>query len=104
MAKPISVRVRMYNVGFGDCFLVTFDYGGNDRRHLLIDYGSNRRPPGGMTLAEIGKSVATETGGKLMGVVLSHRHKDHIAGFDPANGGETVRGLAPDLVLRPWTE
>jgi hypothetical protein len=25
-AAPTQVRVRSYNVGFGDCFLLTFSY------------------------------------------------------------------------------
>ena len=33
----------MYNVGFGDCFLVTFHYAKSDR-HMLVDYGSTAAP------------------------------------------------------------
>lgn len=40
MAKaPKKVKIRTYNVGFGDCFLLSFDYGGSER-HVLIDFGS----------------------------------------------------------------
>ena len=32
MAKaPKKVKIRTYNVGFGDCFLLSFDYGGGFR-------------------------------------------------------------------------
>jgi hypothetical protein len=36
--KPDSLTLRCYNVGFGDCFLLTFHYGEDDR-HVLIDFG-----------------------------------------------------------------
>ena len=34
----------MYNVGFGDCFLVSFVYSATDTRHVLIDFGSFPKP------------------------------------------------------------
>jgi hypothetical protein len=92
----------MYNVGFGDCFLLTFRYAGGDR-HALIDFGSNARGDG-FVLADLANQIAADCGGKLSAVVLSHRHRDHIKGFDPAVGGGVIKGLAPELVLRPWTE
>lgn len=102
--KPTSIRVRMYNVGFGDCFLLTFRYPGGTDRHMLIDYGTNAGADGGLPLDELGQKIAADSGGKLAAVVLSHRHRDHIKGFDPDIGGLTIKGLAPDVVLRPWTE
>jgi hypothetical protein len=103
-ANPTSIRVRMYNVGFGDCFLVTFRYPGATERHMLIDYGTNAAAEGGLPLDELGQKIATDSGGKLAAVVLSHRHRDHIRGFDPDVGGQTIKGLHPEVVLRPWTE
>ena len=39
--EPGKVTVRMYNVGFGDCFLVTFHYAPPLKdQHILIDFGS----------------------------------------------------------------
>ena len=103
-AQPTSIRVRMYNVGFGDCFLLTFRYSGGTERHMLIDYGTNAAGDGGLPLDELGQKIATDSGGKLAAVVLSHRHRDHIRGFDPDIGGTIIKGLAPEVVLRPWTE
>lgn len=94
----------MYNVGFGDCFLLTFRYPGGSDRHMLIDYGTNAAGDGGLPLDELGLRIAADCGGKLAAVVLSHRHRDHIKGFDPAVGGLAIKGLQPDVVLRPWTE
>ena len=99
---PKSIRIRMYNVGFGDCFLLTFRYASGDR-HVLIDYGSNARGAG-LALDDLGPRIAADCGGKLMAIVLSHRHRDHIRGFDPTVGGGAIKPLAPEMVLRPWTE
>jgi hypothetical protein len=41
--KPSKLTLRVYNVGFGDCFLLTFHYPARDR-HVLIDFGSTARP------------------------------------------------------------
>ena len=34
-----KVRIRCYNVGFGDCILVSFK-DGPSKRHILIDFGN----------------------------------------------------------------
>jgi len=38
-SKPGKLTLRAYNVGFGDCFLLTFHYPVRDR-HVLIDFGA----------------------------------------------------------------
>jgi hypothetical protein len=102
------IDLRAYNVGFGDCLLLSFSYDtpidGRQQRHILIDYGSNKAAVGGEALGAIAQRIKADCGGKLDVIVLSHRHRDHLVGFDPAIGGETIRSLQPDLVLRPWTE
>jgi len=104
---PTSVTIRSYQVGFGDCFLVSFNYGEDGhaaRRHVLIDFGSTSLPKkGGFSLDSVAKDIKAQTGGKLTAVVATHRHRDHISGF----GGETgkvIADLKPDLVVQPWTE
>ena len=47
--EPIGLTIRAYQVGFGDCFLLTFKYPeGADKtkqeRHVLIDFGSTGMP------------------------------------------------------------
>src|SRR6185503_13473121 len=105
--KPTSVTIRSYQVGFGDCFLVSFNYGEDgqaDRRHVLIDFGSTSLPKkGGFSLNSVAKDIKQKAGGKLTAVVATHRHRDHISGF----GGETgklIAELKPDVVVQPWTE
>ena len=117
MATPKSVEIRGYQVGFGDCFLVSFVYSATDKRHVLIDFGTTELPPRGTPrkagkpsehMPQVAAQIAKACGGSLTAVVATHRHADHISGFgtDGKTGksGETIRGLKPKVVLQPWTE
>jgi len=42
--EPKSVEIRGYQVGFGDCFLVSFIYSDTEKKHLLIDFGTTGLP------------------------------------------------------------
>ncbi len=105
-SAPSKLSVVSYQVGFGDCFLLSFDYA-TERRHVLIDFGSTGLPPDvpATRLMDVATDIKTRTGGKLHAVVESHRHADHISGFDTAHGpGAMIASLHPDLVVQPWTE
>lgn len=109
--KPVSLTIRSYQVGFGDCFLLTFAYpapaGSTDQRHVLIDCGSTGRPAGAPSLKEVAKQIAKDCGNQLTAVIATHRHADHINGFATGDGeasGDLLRALKPKLVVQPWTE
>ena len=110
-SRPDKLTIRSYQVGFGDCFLLTFHYG-RQRRHVLIDFGSTGRPkdaPGDL-LMRVANQIKEHCEGKLHIVVATHRHQDHISGFktsdDPAkkSTGEIISECRPDVVIMPWTE
>jgi hypothetical protein len=108
---PTGVRIRMYQVGFGDCFLLTFTYRKPQRpRHVLIDFGTTETP-GGSTkalLASIAANIRDTVGSDPFAVVATHRHTDHVAGFDPGIKGDgpgmIIAALKPTWVIQPWTE
>jgi hypothetical protein len=102
---PSAVTIRTYQVGFGDCFLLSFDYGKDVKRqrHVLIDFGSTGSPKKKVDLVAVANDIAQVCGKKLHAVVVTHRHADHISGFG-GEGGKIIAGLNPELVLQPWTE
>jgi hypothetical protein len=102
---PEQVRIRSYNVGFGDCFLLTFSYGRAKPRNVLIDFGSTKQSASGPRgeMLEIAERIREDCGGKLQMLVATHRHADHISGF-AGKPGEVIASLDPDLVVQPWTE
>ena len=108
--SPTKVTIRTYHVGFGDCFLLSFQYGPQSEKHVLIDFGSTGLPPGTpkSRMMDIALDIKQRTKGKLNAVVVTHRHKDHLSGFETkSNGkgtGDVIRSLKPDLVVQPWTE
>ena len=106
--KPNKVTIRSYQVGFGDCFLVSFHYDRHPRvgtRHILIDFGTTALPKhaGRKSLKQIAEHIKSETGNALHAVVATHRHKDHISGFGGASGS-IIAGMKPKVVVQPWTE
>ncbi len=109
MSPPTQVVVRSYNVGFGDCFLLSFVYK-KASRHVLIDFGSTGLPErvGKDYLMRVARSIRDDCQGKLHAVVATHRHADHINGFDPGEDntgpGAIIASLNPDVVIQPWTE
>ena len=99
-----SVTVRMYNVGFGDSFLLTFPAPERPRK-VLVDCGSHTSGPGPVPIGDVAAQIVrdvTEADGvaRIDVVVATHRHQDHVAGFQsPAWGGVHV-----SEVWMPWTE
>jgi hypothetical protein len=80
-----TIRVRMYRVGFGDCFLLSLPIakGANEaetHKHVLIDCGVHSQ--GDLkTIDRAVKNIAEITNKKLAVVIATHSHQDHISGF-----------------------
>ncbi|MGH0031940.1 MAG: hypothetical protein ACQGVC_19290 [Myxococcota bacterium] len=108
------MSVVTYQVGFGDCYLLTFEYTGRTRnRHVLVDFGRTHKPDGRLaaqapSLTAIAKDIEARVTsvprGRLDVIVATHRHKDHIHGFGTNGSSSVLAGLNPNLVVQPWTE
>jgi beta-lactamase superfamily II metal-dependent hydrolase len=97
-----QVTIRMYNVGFGDAFLVLIPHGGSHRR-ILFDCGSIEAAD--QTMGEVVDRIVrdvTDPDGvpRIDVVVATHRHKDHVSGFGQAAWAD----VEVKEVWMPWTE
>jgi beta-lactamase superfamily II metal-dependent hydrolase len=96
----------MYNVGFGDSFLLLFPAPDGRRHKVLIDCGVHRSasvnpPPIKDVIAQIIKDVTDKDGVPRIDVVIAtHRHQDHVLGFENADWDSVV----VQEVWMPWTE
>lgn len=99
-----TVTVRMYTVGFGDCFLVTVTRPGDEPWRMLVDCGVHFKGrsthPISSVVADIVNEVTVDGTPRLDLVVATHRHQDHISGFAEALW-KTVEVV--DVWL-PWCE
>ena len=107
---PQTATIFAYQVGFGDCFLLRFDYDDHSARHILIDFGSTGLPKDdpAANMKRVADDIAARCNGQLDIVVATHRHADHISGFetkpDQSGTGDVIRKLKPKRVIQPWTE
>lgn len=96
------MKIRMYNVGFGDCFCLR-DRGNN----LLVDFGSSNARIGGRARSEMFDIIISD----MMSIahknlLLTHFHLDHLSGLlymMKQHGGsrEFGRIYLPDVFSRP---
>jgi beta-lactamase superfamily II metal-dependent hydrolase len=100
--EPRAARVRMYDVGFGDCFLL-FLPTSDGMKKVLFDCGSIKA--GAHRMADVVDrlidDVREDDGVARIDVVVgTHRHRDHVSGFEQEVWGSVEVGE----VWLPWTE
>ena len=95
------VRVRMYRQGLGDCFLITFDVGGNEK-HLLIDCGTLGATTTGVKLEKVVANIKATTNNHLHLLIATHEHLDHVSGFRSQD--DVFKKMTIDRVWMAWTE
>jgi beta-lactamase superfamily II metal-dependent hydrolase len=98
-----TIRVRMYRVGFGDCFLISFPLAaavanGETHRHVLVDCGVHVK--GDLKLIDRAVDHIAETTSKKLAIVIAtHSHQDHISGFS-----QKFASFDIEEVWLPWCE
>jgi hypothetical protein len=92
----MAVRIRAYNVCFGDCILVSWDEADREH-HAWVDFGNFHNDPNDVFKVVYG-DVLARTGGRLDLLMITHRHLDHLEGF------HTFRNRIPNdfQVDRVW--
>lgn len=104
MTEQKQVVVRMYNVGFGDAFLLLLP--GKDRpRRMLIDCGMHSIGPGPVPMSDVVDRIIDDCRDRdgecrIDVVVATHRHQDHVRGFAQRAWEKVHVGE----VWMPWTE
>src|SRR5262249_55257861 len=95
-----QIELRMYNVGFGDCFLLRIPTPDGERR-MLVDCGHHSQGKGKFSDTELVTQIKTDLDGKGLDVVVAtHRHQDHISGFGETN---IWSGIPVEEVWLPFT-
>ena len=104
--RTTELTVRMYNVGFGDCFLLTFKT--HKRPYtMLIDCGrlsgsSNEGPDFWTVVQQLIDDLPKVDGHPYADiVVMTHRHRDHVHGF---SRHDLWADVTAGEVWMPWTE
>jgi beta-lactamase superfamily II metal-dependent hydrolase len=96
-----KIRVRMYNVGFGDCFLLSLP----GKKTILVDCGFHSLGKGEFSGAEIVEQIiqdVREISGKarIDVVIATHRHQDHVYAFN----AKEWDGVEVGEVWMPWVD
>jgi beta-lactamase superfamily II metal-dependent hydrolase len=104
MSQDNHVSIRMYNIGFGDCFLLTFPAPDRPRK-VLIDcgvhfLGHNKEQPFDAVLDQLIEDIKEDGVPTIDLVIATHRHQDHVSGF----ANEVWNEVEVGEVWMPWTE
>lgn len=96
------MKIRMYNVGFGDCFCLR-----NRRKNLLVDFGSSNSRIGGHPRRDVFDVVISDlTTISHKNLLLTNFHLDHLSGLlymmkRRKDSCEFERLYLPDVFSRP---
>ena len=102
-APGTGVTVRMYNTGFGDCFLLAFPGRDDKPFYMMIDCGVHGQYSGGSErIKKVVQEIKKATGGHLDLITVTHEHSDHVSGFELAK--DTFGEMEVERSWLAWTE
>ena len=105
MPDSVSIRIRMYRQGLGDCFLLSFSEPDSttDPFHVLIDCGVDwSTKKGSDKIRHVAAKIREVTDDSLDLLVVTHEHWDHVSGFKRAQAD--FRAMDIKRVWLAWTE
>ncbi len=96
-----TMTIRMYNVGFGDSFLLLLP----GKKTILVDAGFHSQGKGAFTGNDLAKQIAADAEAhsgepRIDVVIATHRHQDHVFAFNSAEWKKLDIGE----VWMPWVE
>jgi len=96
-----TMTIRMYNVGFGDSFLLLLP----GKKTILVDAGFHSQGKGAFAANDLAKQIAADAkahSGKprIDVVIATHRHQDHVFAFNSSEWEKVEIGE----VWMPWVE
>lgn len=77
--KINNVKIRMYSLGTGDCFILKFCEAENEKFTMMIDCGSCQGKPD--EIRPYLEKLAEDVNNKIDLLVITHEHQDHVNGF-----------------------
>ncbi|MBK8812637.1 MAG: MBL fold metallo-hydrolase [Acidobacteria bacterium] len=102
----LSVRIRMYRQGLGDCFLINFNNEAKNQEHnLLIDCGVFQATKSAKEImTQVAEDIKRSASDVLDAVLMTHEHWDHISGFALAKNVFEKKDFKFNEVWVGWTE
>jgi len=76
----MSLKIRVYNVGFGDACLISWKEN-SEYKHILVDFGNAYSVKNEPYYTNIINDIKKVTNSKLDLLVCTHLHLDHYEGF-----------------------
>ena len=100
--KITNCAVRMYTMGTGDCFVLSFrNEAENTKFKLMIDCGVYSIS--GDDMIPYAEDIIKHVDGEVDALLITHEHQDHVLGFQRAEKLFRKELKVKELWL-PWTE
>ncbi len=101
-SKITSCKVRMYTMGTGDCFVLSFQNSDEQTQYkLMIDCGVQQIS--GKNIKKYIDDLIDHVDGEVDALLITHEHNDHVLGFQRAEKIIRDKLKVKELWL-PWTE
>ncbi len=101
MRQITDIRVRMYKMGTGDCFVLFFEAENECTFKMMIDCGTCQGTYEDM--APVIEKLLGDVSNSIDLLIVTHEHKDHVHGFDVCKELITKK-LNVKNVWLAWTE